>query len=74
MDSIIIYPKNEQQKSLLKSLLKEMKVRFEVAESEEQTLLSESEFVAKIDKSIMQVDSGQTKKLTKEQQKEFLGL
>lgn len=65
MDSIIIYPKNEQQKSLLKSLLKEMKVRFEVAESEEQTLLSESEFVAKIDKSIMQVDSGQTKKLTK---------
>ena len=74
MDSITIYPKNEQQKSLLKSLLKEMKVRFEVAESEEQTLLSESEFVAKIDKSVMQVEAGQTKELTKEQQKEFLGL
>ena len=74
MDSITIYPKNEQQKSLLKSLLKEMKVRFEVAESEEQTLLSESEFIAKIDKSVNQVEAGQTKKLTKEQQKEFLGL
>jgi len=74
MDSITIYPKNEQQKSLLKSLLKEMKVRFEVAESEEQTLLSESEFIAKIDKSVNQVASGQTKTLTKEQQKEFLGL
>ena len=74
MDSIIIYPKNEQQKSLLKSLLEEMKVRFEVGRSDEKTLLSESEFIAKIDKSIKQAETGKTKKLTKNQQKQFLGL
>lgn len=74
MDSITIYPKNEKQKSLLKSLLEEMKVRFEIGESDEPTLLSESEFIAKIDKSIKQAESGKTKKLTKEQQKQFLGL
>ena len=74
MDSITIYPKNEQQKSLLKSLLEEMKVRFEVKKSDDQTLLSESEFFAKIDKSVKQAESGKTKKLTKDQQKQFLGL
>ncbi|NDP28501.1 MAG: hypothetical protein GZ087_13910 [Flavobacterium sp.] len=74
MDSITIYPKNEQQKSLLKSLLEEMKVRFEVGRSEELSLLSESEFIAKIDKSIKQAESGKTKKLTNDQQKQFLGL
>lgn len=74
MDSITIYPKNEKQKSLLKSLLEEMKVRFEIGKSEEETLLSENEFIAKIDKSILQADSGKTKKLTKDQQKKFLGL
>ena len=74
MDSITICPKNEKQKLLLKSLLQEMKVRFEVGASDENTLSTESEFIAKIDKSIAQVASGQTKKLTKEQQKQFLGL
>jgi hypothetical protein len=74
MDSITIYPKNEQQKSLLKSLLEEMKVSFEVGSTAEQTLLSESEFIAKIDNSINQVASKQTKTLTKELQKQFLGL
>lgn len=74
MDSITIYPKNEKQKSLLKSLLEEMKVRFEVGRSDENTLLSESEFIAKIDKSIKQAESGRTKKLTQNEQKQFLGL
>ncbi|MFA9188485.1 DUF2683 family protein [Flavobacterium sp. FBOR7N2.3] len=74
MDSITIYPKNEKQKSLLKSLLEEMKVRFEIGKSDEETSLSENEFIAKIDKSILQADSGKTKKLTKDQQKKFLGL
>lgn len=74
MDSITIYPKDEKQKSLLKSLLEEMKVRFEIGKSDEETLLSEDEFIAKIDKSILQADSGKTKKLTKDQQKKFLGL
>ncbi|HUH51971.1 MAG TPA: hypothetical protein VLZ11_07720 [Flavobacterium sp.] len=34
MKSITIYPKDEKQKTLLTSLLEEMKVRFESAESE----------------------------------------
>ena len=74
MNSITIYPKNERQKTLLKSLLEEMKVRFEVGKFDQETLLSESEFIAKIDKSIKQAESGKTKKLSKTEQKQFLGL
>ena len=32
MESITIYPKNEKQKSLIKSLLEELKVRFEIGD------------------------------------------
>ena len=74
MESITIYPKNEKQKSLLKSLLEEMKVRFEIGRADESTLLTEDEFIAKIDKSIHQAESGKTKKLSKDEQKKFLGL
>ena len=74
MDNIIIYPKNEQQKSLLKSLLEEMKVRFEIGGSDDSTILSETEFFSKIDKSVEQADSGITKILTRDQQKKLLGL
>ena len=74
MESITIYPKNEKQKSLLKSLLEEMKVRFEMGITDSQTKLSRNEFIAKIDKSVKQADSGKTKELAKNQQKEFLGL
>jgi hypothetical protein len=74
MDSITIYPENEKQKSLLKSLLEEMKVRFEMGNYDDKTLLSEEEFIAKIDKSIKQVESGNIRKITKDQQKDFLGL
>ena len=74
MESITVYPKNEKQKSLLKSLLEEMKVRFEIAVSKDETLLSEKEFFAKIDKSITQAENGNTKPLSKDKQKEYLGL
>lgn len=74
MDSITIYPKNEEQKSLLKSLLEEMKVRFEIGKAGDQTLFSEKEFISKIDKSIKQADSGKTIQINKDQQKELLGL
>ena len=67
MDSITIYPKNEKQKSLLKSLLEEMKVRFEMGRNDQDVLLTEKEYVAKIDKSLQQAASGQTKKLDKKQ-------
>ena len=39
MESITVYPKNEKQKSLLKSLLEELKVRFVIAENEEDVCL-----------------------------------
>ena len=74
MEIITIYPKNEKQKSLLKSLLEEMKIRFEVAKNEDGTLLSEKEFYKKIDKSIIQAETGKRKILSKDKQKEFLGL
>ena len=74
MESITIYPKNAKQKSLLKSLLEEMKVRFEVASSKDETLMSEASFFEKIDKSIKQAEIGKTKTLPKNNQKEFLGL
>ena len=74
VDSITVYPKNEKQKSLLKSLLEEMKVSFEVGKSDDRSLLAENEFVSKIDKSIKQAESGKTKQITKDQQKAFLGL
>jgi hypothetical protein len=51
-----------------------MKIRFEIASSSEEALLSEKEFFAKIDKSISQSESGKTKNLPKDKQKEFLGL
>ena len=74
MERITIYPRNAKQKSLLKSLLEEMKVHFEIATTKEDTLLSEKDFFAKIDKSIIQAEIGNTKQLPKNKQKEFLGL
>ncbi len=74
MDSITIYPKNEKQKSLLKSLLEEMKVRFEMVQSIDQTLFTESEFYEKIDKSILNADTGSRKTISKEEQRALLGL
>ena len=74
MESITIYPKNEKQKSLLKSLLEEMKVKFEISTAKEDPFMSEKDFYAKIDKSILQAKEGKTKTLSKDQQKDFLGL
>ena len=74
MESITVYPKNEKQKSFLKSLLEEMKVRFDIATSKDDTLLSEKYFFAKIDKSIAQAEKEKKKPLSKEKQKELLGL
>jgi hypothetical protein len=74
MESIIVYPKNKKQKSLVKSLLEEMNIYFELNEKEDNTLLSEVEFYQKIEKSIEQAESGQIKIISKEKQKEMLGL
>lgn len=74
MDRITIYPKNEKQKSLLTSLLEEMKVRFEIGKYDEPVLLSENDYFAKINKSLEQAESGKTIKIGKDQQKDLLGL
>ena len=50
MESITIYPKNEKQKSLLQSLLQEMKVRFEIGTKDSATFTEEA-FYAKIDQA-----------------------
>ena len=55
------------------SLLEELKVRFEIGEKDE-TLLSEEDFYKKIDKSIEQAESGKTTNISKDKQREFLGL
>ena len=47
---------------------------FEIALDNDETLLSEEEFYSKIDKSIEQAQNGRTKVLSKEAQKELLGL
>ncbi len=74
MDSITIYPKNEKQKFLLKSLLEEMKVRFEMGDFNDTSLLNKKEYFDKIDKSIAQAQNGERKSISKDAQKELLGL
>jgi hypothetical protein len=74
MESITIYPKNEKQKNLLRSLLEEMKIRFEFVKSDDDTLLSKKSYFDKVDESIKQAEEGNTKKLTKDQQSAMLGL
>jgi hypothetical protein len=51
-----------------------MKIQFDIAPSNEEALFNEEAYFAKIDRSIAQIDSGKTKRLSKENQKEFLGL
>ena len=74
MESIIIYPKNAKQKTMLKSLLEEMKIQFEIASTKDEISLNEKEYYAKLDKSISQSEAGKTKVLSKDKQKEFLGI
>ncbi len=72
MESIIIYPKNEKQKSLLRTLFEEMKIHYKMSSSENDSLLTEDEFLAKIDRSMEQAQKGKTKKLSADRQKDFL--
>jgi hypothetical protein len=74
MESFTIYPKNEKQKSLLKSLLEEMKIRFVLESDDEDTKYSADHYFSKIDKSIEQASQGKRKKISIEEQKNLLGL
>jgi len=74
MESITIYPKSKKQISLLKSLLAELKVRFEIGNSKDNSEHSEEEFYSKIDESILEAEKGKTKILTKDKQRDLFGL
>ena len=74
MESITIYPKNEEQKSLLKLLLQELRVHFEIESNNDKTLSDEKAYYGKLDKSIAQAEKGETKRLTEPAQKQFLGI
>ena len=65
MESITIYPKSKKQQSLLKSLLEEMKVHFEIGKSDD-TAMSEEEFYKKIDLAKEDIKQGRYVEYTPE--------
>lgn len=73
MENIVIMPKNKKQFAAIKNFLEEMKIRFRT-EKEDDTLMTEEEFYAKIDLSIKQAEEGKVTRVKKEDLKAFLGL
>lgn len=67
MESIIIHPKNKEQVEAIKKFLKAFEVPFEPSPYN-------PEFVSKINESEKQIKEGKSIRVTKENQKEFLGL
>jgi uncharacterized protein YeeX (DUF496 family) len=74
MESIVAFPKTKKQTNLLQTLLDEMNIQFTVEEVETATNVSRQEFHEKINEFIRQVESGEVISISKETQKEFLGL
>ncbi|MGC4128148.1 MAG: hypothetical protein QM564_01015 [Bergeyella sp.] len=74
METMVVYPKSEKQKSLLASLLDEMKIRFEIAKTEDDTKMTKEEFYAMVDAAKQEAREGKVHILTPEKQKELLGL
>ncbi len=72
MENIIIIPKNEKQFSAIKTFLEEMKIRFKT-EKEDDTLMTEEEFYAKIDNAKQQIKEGNFVEYTPELKKELFG-
>ena len=72
MEPIIIYPKNPHQYSVIKALLEEMKVKFKTPVKEnDETLMTEEAFYAKINSAAKQAEAGKKIKLTPELEKEL---
>ncbi len=69
MENIIIIPETERQASVIKAFLEEMKIHFKVKDDE--SLMSEEEFYAKIDKSIKQSEEGKVHSLSPDLKKEI---
>lgn len=67
MESIIIHPKSKKQREALRNFLEAFNIPFEPSPYD-------PEFVAKIKESEQQIKEGKSIKISKENQKEFLGL
>lgn len=67
MESIIIHPKSKKQREALQNFLEAFNIPFEPSPYD-------PEFVAKIKESEQQIKEGKSIKVSKENQKEFLGL
>lgn len=57
MENIIIMPENKKQFSAIKTFLEEMKIRFKT-EKQDDALMTEEAFYAKIDRAKQQVREG----------------
>lgn len=74
MDNIIIIPKDKKQFSAIKTFLEAMKIRFRT-EKQDDALMTEEEFIAKIDHSLRQAEEGKgTLVMTKEELQAYLNL
>lgn len=71
METIIIMPENKKQFVAIKSFLKAVNIRFR-REKEDDTLMTEEEFYAKIDHSIKQAEEGKVVEYTPELRKKLL--
>jgi len=66
---VVVHPKDDEQASTLKAVLKALKIKFEVAEKPYNP-----DFVTKITESRKQANEGKVTRVKKENLKEFLGI
>lgn len=69
-DIFIAHPKTNEEVNALKSILKALKIKFEITKE----IPYNSEFVEKIQESRKQARDGKVTRVKKENLKEFLGL
>ncbi|MFT4094511.1 MAG: hypothetical protein QM640_12810 [Niabella sp.] len=70
MENIVIIPESKKQFSAIKAFLEEMKIRFKT-EKQDDALMTEAEFYAKIDRSIKQAEEGKVVEYTPELEKKL---
>ncbi len=72
MENIIIMPENKKQFTAIKNFLEEMKVRFRT-EKEDDTLMTEEDFYAKIDEAKQEAREGKIVRYTPELRQKLFG-
>ena len=72
VDTFIVHPATTEEAAALKAFVKALKIRFEVASSNEKPY--NAEFVAKIKKSKKDVENGEYITVEKQDLQKFLGL